>query len=80
MNVNVELAVCIVKACCILHNFIRIRDGFNFENTLSIDGLENVNEINVLNDLTRRGNTIRDKFANYLLSDARKLEWQDKCI
>lgn len=36
MNVNVELAVCIVKACCILHNFIRVRDGFNFENTLSI--------------------------------------------
>lgn len=81
MNVNVELAVCIVKACCILHNFIRVRDGFNFENTLSIEGLENVNEVNIRNNnVTRSGNTIRDKFANYFISDAGKLEWQDKCI
>lgn len=78
---NVNLAVCIVKACCILHNFIRLRDGYKFENTLSIDGLENVNEINVQNnDVTRCSNTIRDKFANYFISDAGKVEWQDKCI
>lgn len=81
MNVNVELAVCIIKACCILHNFIRVRDGFNFENTLSIEGLENMNEVNVENNnVTRCGNTIRDKFTNYFISDAGKIEWQDKCI
>lgn len=52
MNVNVELAVCIVKACCTLHNFIRVRDGYKFENTFSIGGLDldNLNEINVRNN------------------------------
>jgi len=71
MNVNVELAVCIVKACYILHNFIRIRDEFNFENTFTIEGLEHVNEVNIQNNnVTRCGNTIRDKFANYFTSDA----------
>lgn len=83
MNVSVELAVCIVKASCILHNFIRVRDGYKFENTLFTEGLEPLHEVNNIqrhNDVTRCGTSIRDKFAQYFISDAGKVDWQDKCI
>lgn len=35
MNVEPDFGDTIVKACCILHNYVRRRDGFNFEDTLS---------------------------------------------
>lgn len=34
LNVNIELSKDIVKACCILHNFVRSRDGMQFADTL----------------------------------------------
>ena len=34
LDVNTEFCVDIVKACCTLHNFVRDRDGFNFEELL----------------------------------------------
>lgn len=42
MNVKVEFATQIVKAYCILHNFVRVRDGYNFEDTLTVVGLSDV--------------------------------------
>lgn len=33
--VELNYVIDITKACCILHNFIRRRDGFNYEDTLS---------------------------------------------
>jgi hypothetical protein len=36
MNVTTDLAVQIVKTCCLLHNYVRCRDGYNFTETLSI--------------------------------------------
>ncbi|XP_060880085.1 uncharacterized protein LOC132951996 [Metopolophium dirhodum] len=56
----------IVKACCILHNYVRSRDGFNFEHTLS-NTLEEI-------ELSRRGTgahsqgiDVRNDFANYFM-------------
>ncbi|KAG8291498.1 hypothetical protein J6590_108747 [Homalodisca vitripennis] len=34
LNVDVDLAIDIVKACCILHNYVRSRDGLQFVDTL----------------------------------------------
>jgi len=28
LNVKLDLAQNIIKACCILHNFVRVRDGY----------------------------------------------------
>lgn len=28
----------IVKTCCVLHNFVMDRDGYNVEDTLSVEG------------------------------------------
>lgn len=59
-----------------LHNFIRIRDGYNEEDTLTIVGLEDI----VRNEQARGGNDLRDLNANYFISDAGRLLWQDNYI
>jgi len=35
--VTTNVAVSITKAACVLHNFVRRRDGFNFEGTVSCE-------------------------------------------
>ena len=35
LNVSQDLAIDIVKSCCILHNFARQRDGFNYEEIIT---------------------------------------------
>ncbi|XP_025413308.1 protein ALP1-like [Sipha flava] len=40
IDVHVDFAVDIVKCCCVLHNFVRDRDGFKFDDTLAISGFE----------------------------------------
>lgn len=38
-----------------------------------------INEVDIQNNnVTRWGNTTRNKFANYFMSDAGKSEWQNK--
>jgi hypothetical protein len=76
MNVDVKLAVSIVKTCCLLHNFVRVRDGYNFEQTLTVVGLEN---FEVTGAVTRSCNSTRDSFANYFISTG-KVPWQDSKI
>ena len=41
-NVSPDFTVDIVKACVVLHNFIRERDGCDFEDALTVTGLEDV--------------------------------------
>jgi len=38
-NVNIELPIDIIKACVVLHNFVRLRDGYLHEDSLSYTGL-----------------------------------------
>jgi len=42
LNVSPDFAVDIVKVCVVLHNFVRERDGYKFEDTLTVTGLEDV--------------------------------------
>jgi len=42
LNVSPEFAVDIVKACDVLHNFVRERDGYKFEDALNVTVLEDV--------------------------------------
>jgi hypothetical protein len=41
LNVNLDMAVDIVKVCVVLHNFVRVRDGYSHQDTLSYTGLLN---------------------------------------
>lgn len=78
MNVNMDLAIDIVKCCCILHNYVRTRDRFMLEDTLSMQGLYDVPQITAQGG--RTVNTIRNTFADYFVSEIGKLSWQDSRV
>ncbi|XP_027233858.2 uncharacterized protein [Penaeus vannamei] len=78
LNVNITFAENIIKACCILHNYVRARDGYRYEDTLFEAPLEGLQEGNA-----PRGGmsavSARDKYAEYFITDGR-VEWQDNMI
>eukprot|EP00079_Xenopus_tropicalis_P030698 XP_012826887.1 PREDICTED: putative nuclease HARBI1 [Xenopus tropicalis] len=63
----------IIKACCVLHNFVRLRDGYFFQDTLS-------NDIPDVHWAPVRGPTggmrVREQFANYFMSPDGAVPWQ----
>ncbi|KAK3894542.1 hypothetical protein Pcinc_001698 [Petrolisthes cinctipes] len=67
LNVDLSLAEDIIKACCILHNYVRVRDGYNFEDTLTIDGFAYL-QYDLASRGTRAAISIRDKFADYFVT------------
>jgi len=66
INVEPDFADIIVKACCILHNFVRRRDGVNFEDTLS-NSLGDLEEHQNDTGGRSQGKDVRNYFANYFL-------------
>lgn len=78
MQTSLSNTIIIVKACCVLHNYIRKRDGYRVEDTLTINGLQDL-DLNVNNNI-RSGDMIRDKFANYFISPNGAVPWQDSSI
>jgi hypothetical protein len=42
LNVSPDFAMVIVKACVVLHNFVCFRDGYKFEDALTVTDLEDV--------------------------------------
>lgn len=78
IDVPYDFAVVIVKACCLIHNFVRERDGYTFEDTLNVIGIENTNE--VINIGPCSAAQIRDKFATYFVSEEGAIDWQNNMI
>lgn len=76
INVGFKNAKNIIKACCILHNFIRIRDGYRIEDTFTIEGMVDISNV----PINRSGNALREHFAEYFLSPIGRVPWQDSCI
>ncbi|XP_008182845.1 uncharacterized protein LOC103309362 [Acyrthosiphon pisum] len=79
MNTSLPNTITIVKACCVLHNYIRERDGYRVEDTLTVEGFQELN-LNMNGNITRSGDMIRDKFANYFVSPSGSVPWQDASI
>ena len=74
LNVSPDFAVDIVKACVVLHNFVRERDGYKFEDALTVTGLEDVPDGQSVRGLT--ANSVRNNVADYFLTEAGAAFWQ----
>jgi len=80
LNVSEEFAEDIIKACVILHNFVRIRDGntLDFEDTLSYEGL--IDEHGSPDNTSgKTATSIREQFADYFMG-AGEVPWQYESI
>lgn len=75
LNVEPDFAVNIIKACVVLHNFVRDRDGYLPEDITTIIGLEDLPR-----DNTARGglqaNSIRNILSDYFLTNVGSVPWQ----
>lgn len=79
MNTSLPNTRTIVKACCVLHNYIRERDGYRIEDSLTVKGFQDLN-LNVYGNTTRSGDMLRDTFAYYFVSPSESVSRQDASI
>lgn len=78
LNVDVGFAIDIVKACCILHNYVRSRDGVQFQDTLY--GYPTFHDDNSPQTRRRQYNShCRNSFADYFLNEG-AVSWQNNYI
>ncbi|CAI6368596.1 unnamed protein product [Macrosiphum euphorbiae] len=80
INLDPDFATDIVKACVVLHNFVRDRDGFETEDMLSIAGLESdpgnpPGEMR-RNQATASAKNVRDVLSNYFMTENGSVPWQ----
>ena len=69
LNVSPDFAADFVKSCVVLHNFVRQRDNYNFEDAMTVSGFEDVPDgLSVLWGLTE--DNVRNQVADYFLKDA----------
>lgn len=78
LNVEMLFAENIIKACCILHNYVRERDGYTFEDTLFEAPMADLTEGNATRGSVS-ANQARDMYADYFVTEGR-CAWQDKMI
>jgi len=70
LNVSPDFEVVIVNSSAVLYNFVREKDGYKFEDALTVTGLEDVpDEQSVRGGLT--ANNVSNKVADYFLTNAR---------
>jgi hypothetical protein len=75
LNVSPDFAVDIVMACVVLHNFVHEREGYKFEDALTVTGLEYLPDGQSVGEgLT--ANSVMNKAADYFLTDAGAASWQ----
>lgn len=81
LNVGTDFAEEIVKTCCILHNFVRskVKVIRRRKKVPQVFGLYDNPHVNG-NVCRLSGNAIRDKFADYFVSNEGALPWQHKYI
>lgn len=74
LDVDLPLCESIIRVCCLLHNFVRERDGFKIEDTLTIDGLYDWSDD--CRAPTKKATNLRDMFCDYFVSEEGSVPWQ----
>jgi hypothetical protein len=64
----------IVKNCCALHNFVRQKEGFQFQDTLFECPLDSVEAVSTRGNVT--GTDVREYFAKCFTSPQDSVPWQ----
>nr|CAI5829874.1 unnamed protein product [Callosobruchus analis] len=77
MTIPPDFAVLVTKAACVLHNFVRRRDGYRFEDTLA-HYFEDIPFRSPQHRSTNRGRNIRDNFAQYFMTPVGEISYQYK--
>ncbi|XP_060881937.1 uncharacterized protein LOC132953562 [Metopolophium dirhodum] len=77
--VEPDFGVAITKACCVLHNFVRRRNGFYPEDTKTCD-MEDVNQKIGVGNSTSVAKDVRDYFVDYFNQPTHELCWQNKIL
>jgi hypothetical protein len=76
LDVELDFAIDIVKACCVLHNSVRDRDGCTFEDTLyTCSTLEEIPHDRSRS--TRSSMEYRELFTDYFVGEG-QIPWQNK--
>lgn len=74
LDLQTKLADDIVKSCCVLHNFVRRKDGIRVDDECYECPLEGLSRIGLRADSA--GTEVRDYFANYFISPQGSVPWQ----
>lgn len=77
INLKMENAISAVKAACVLHNFVALRDGYNHEDSLMHD-MEGARWS--ASRGTSNGATVREEFTSFFMSAAGSVPWQQDAI
>lgn len=74
IDVNPDFCDSIIKACCVLHNFVWQRDGVTFDDTLYECPLESINPCRVRPPTSAV--SVREYFTEYFTSPEGSIPWQ----
>ncbi|XP_047518484.1 uncharacterized protein LOC125058452 isoform X2 [Pieris napi] len=77
MNVQYEFATDIIKACCVMHNFVLNRNGVQATDDIIFDDSDlQMLHLPTANENNLSPHLIRNDFCNYFSSDVGALSWQ----
>jgi len=83
LRVDSNVAVTITKACCVLHNFVRRRDGLDGENIYEdtqSNPMESIMERRGVGNSQTNAKDVREYFVTYVNDPKHALSWQNKVI
>lgn len=77
--VTPDVAVAITKAACVLHNFVRRRDGSNIEDTINCE-MDGISDKIGVGNASSNAKDIREYFVKYFNNPKYALSWQNKVL
>lgn len=74
-----DVAVIITKATCVLHNFVRRRDGYNSEESMNCN-MDNILQRRGVANAPSNAKDVREYFVKYVNKSENALSWQNKVL